>query len=58
MAGGVLRKGKPFFSSIVGLAEEKNEHFVTEKIKLCFVTNALTVEPPALKENLLDKWKG
>ena len=48
---------KTFFSLIVGLAEEKNEHFDrTEKIKLCFVTNAL--EPPALKANLFDKGKG
>ena len=50
--------GKTFFSSIVGLAEEKNEHFVPKKIKFCFVTNALIVEPPALKANLLDKGKG
>ena len=49
--------GKTFFSSIVGLAEEKNA-LRTEKIKLCFVTNALIVEPPALKANLLDKGKG
>ena len=50
-----FEEGKTIFSSIVGLAEEKNEHFVLKKIKLCFVTNALIVEPPALKANLLDK---
>ena len=31
MGGGVLREQKTFFSSIVGLAEEKNEHFVPKK---------------------------
>ena len=53
VAGGVLRAGRPFFfSSLVSLAGEKSELFVLKKNKLCFITNALIVEPPALKANL------
>ena len=47
---------KTFFSSIVGGREKRALR--TEKIKFCFVTNALIVEPLALKANLLDKGKG
>ena len=31
MAGGVLRLGKPFFSSLLSLPEEKSEHVVLKK---------------------------
>ena len=49
---------KTFFSSIVDLGGREKRALRTEKIKFCFVTNALIVEPPALKANLLDKGKG
>ena len=49
---------KTFFSSIVSLGGRGKRALRTEKIKFCFVTNALIVEPPALKANLLDKGKG
>ena len=58
VAGGVLRERKPFFSSIVGLGVREKRVLRTEKIKFCFATNALIVEPPTLKANLLDKGKG
>ena len=49
---------KTLFSSIVGLGGREKRALRTKKIKFCFVKNALTVEPPALKVNLLDKGKG
>ena len=54
--GGVLRAGKPFFflQYYCKSCGREKRALRTEKIKLCFVTNALIVEPPALKENLLD----
>ena len=56
MTGGVLREGKPFF--LHRPCGREKRALRTEKIKLCFVTNALIVEPTALKANLLDKGKG
>jgi len=49
---------KTFFSSILGLGGREKRALRTEKVKFCFVTNALIVEPPALKANFLDKGKG
>ena len=58
MAGGVLRAGKPFFFFTCKSCGAEKRALRTEKNKLCFIRNALIVEPPALKANLLDLGKG
>ena len=56
MAGGVLRSGKPFF--FLHFLVLRKRKASTEKLKLCFITNALVVEPPTLKANLVGLGKG
>ena len=53
VAGGVLRAGKRFFFFTCKSCGREKRALLSEKIKLCFETNARIMEPPAPKANLL-----